>query len=129
PEAVREAAGMASRRARVVGFHHGFFPEDEEPALVEHIRSCAPGLILSGMGIPRDQAFAARWRECLPPGVCLAVGGGLDVLAGRVRRAPEGVRRLGLEWLYRLAVSPGRWRRQLALPRFAWNVLCRRILL
>ncbi len=127
PEAVREAADRVSRRGvRVAGFHHGFFEAEEEGALVDHIRRCAPGLIISGMGVPRDQAFAVRWRHRLPPGVYLAVGGGIDVLAGQARRAPERIRRMGLEWLYRLMTSPRRWRRQVALPRFAWNVLCRR---
>jgi len=44
------------------------------------------------------------------------------VIAGRIERAPALVRRLGLEWLYRLAKEPRRWRRQLALPRFVWLI-------
>ncbi len=130
PPVVQEAANRAAQRGvRVAGFHHGFFSAEEEPSLVDLIWRCAPGLILSGMGIPRDQAFAERWRDRLPPGVYLAVGGGLDILAGHAQRAPRGVRRLGMEWLYRLISSPRRWRRQIALPRFAWNVLYRRFLM
>jgi N-acetylglucosaminyldiphosphoundecaprenol N-acetyl-beta-D-mannosaminyltransferase len=51
--------------------------------------------------------------------LAVGVGGAFDFLSGRVSRAPDLVRRLGLEWLYRLAKEPWRWRRQLALPRFA----------
>ena len=130
PPVVQEAANRASQRGvRVVGFHHGFFSAEEEPPLIDLICRCAPGLILSGMGIRRDQAFAVRWRDRLPPGVYLGVGGGLNILAGHSQRAPRGVRRLGLEWLYRLISSPRRWRRQIALPRFVWNVLYRRFLM
>ena len=53
----------------------------------------------------------------------MGVGGALDYFAGVVRRAPPWVRRLGLEWFYRLLREPWRWRRQLALPRFAFLVL------
>jgi N-acetylglucosaminyldiphosphoundecaprenol N-acetyl-beta-D-mannosaminyltransferase len=49
----------------------------------------------------------------------MGVGGSLDVYAGNVVRAPSVLRRAGLEWAYRLAKEPSRWRRQLALPQFA----------
>ena len=52
----------------------------------------------------------------------MGVGGSFDVVAGRIARAPQTIRRLGLEWLYRLLKEPWRWRRQLALPRFVWLV-------
>jgi N-acetylglucosaminyldiphosphoundecaprenol N-acetyl-beta-D-mannosaminyltransferase len=54
--------------------------------------------------------------------VAIGLGGSLDYLAGEVPRAPELMRRLGLEWLYRLLREPWRWRRQLALPEFALMV-------
>ena len=51
--------------------------------------------------------------------VVVGVGGSFDLISGRVRRAPRLLRRLGLEWLFRLAREPWRWRRQRVLPRFA----------
>ncbi len=54
----------------------------------------------------------------LDVGVALGIGGTLDFLSGRVRRAPLWIRRIGLEWLYRLAIQPWRWRRQLRAARF-----------
>jgi N-acetylglucosaminyldiphosphoundecaprenol N-acetyl-beta-D-mannosaminyltransferase len=44
----------------------------------------------------------------------------VDFLAGRVRRAPGLVRRLGLEWAWRLAIQPWRFRRQAVLPVYWW---------
>ncbi len=38
-------------------------------------------------------------------------------------RKHEVLRRLGLEWLYRLARQPWRLRRQLAIPQFVWLVV------
>jgi UDP-N-acetyl-D-mannosaminuronic acid transferase (WecB/TagA/CpsF family) len=54
----------------------------------------------------------------LDVGVALGVGGVMDFLAGRVPRAPLPIRRAGLEWFFRLAVQPWRWRRQLRAARF-----------
>ena len=61
------------------------------------------------------ERFLARWSRRLDVPVCHGVGGSFDVLAGRVRRAPERWQRLGLEWLYRVKQEPRRlWKRYLA---------------
>jgi N-acetylglucosaminyldiphosphoundecaprenol N-acetyl-beta-D-mannosaminyltransferase len=36
------------------------------------------------------------------------------------------MRRVGLEWLYRLVQQPWRWRRMMVLPKFAWLVFTSR---
>jgi N-acetylglucosaminyldiphosphoundecaprenol N-acetyl-beta-D-mannosaminyltransferase len=51
--------------------------------------------------------------------IAIGVGGALDYYAGYARLAPNWMRRIGFEWLYRLASEPWRIRRQLVLPRFA----------
>ncbi|MDD4901131.1 MAG: WecB/TagA/CpsF family glycosyltransferase, partial [Patescibacteria group bacterium] len=56
--------------------------------------------------------------------VGLSVGGSFDYLTGKVRRAPRGLRRLGLEWLWRLFKQPRRWRRiYRATVIFPWRFL------
>ncbi len=84
----------------------GFQPAAAYQALVERHR---PQLVVLGMGMPRQERLAQVLRACAPA-PCLIVCGGaiLDFLGGRVRRAPAGLRRLGLEWLWRLACEPRR---------------------
>jgi len=130
PGIVEEAARRARERypgLQVVGCQHGYFPREQEPEIVSAIRRAQPHLLVTGMGVPRDQEFVCSHGDELPPGVALCVGGGLDVLAGTARRAPSFWRQAGLEWLYRLCTDPRRWRRQLALPRFCGQVLLRRL--
>ena len=55
------------------------------------------------------------------------MGGTIDVLSGAATRAPQIWQSMGLEWLYRLLENPRRWRRQLALPRYASLVLAKRL--
>jgi N-acetylglucosaminyldiphosphoundecaprenol N-acetyl-beta-D-mannosaminyltransferase len=106
----------------VTGTHNGYFRDDETPSIVQTIAQSGARLLLVGLGSPRQEYWLAehlRETEC---GAGIGVGGSFDVISGRIERAPQVVRRLGLEWLYRLVKEPWRWRRQLALPRFVWLV-------
>lgn len=107
----------------VSGSHHGYFSPGEERGVVEDIRMAHPHLLFVGMGAPREQRFLWKWRDELGAAVAMGVGGSFDVLGGAIRRAPLWMRRVHLEWLFRLIQQPSRWRRMLALPRFALAVL------
>ncbi|MEN2983257.1 MAG: WecB/TagA/CpsF family glycosyltransferase [Thermus sp.] len=119
---VAERAAAEARRlgAEVVGFHHGYFGE-EEP-VVEAVRRSAPDLLLVGMG-ERQEAFIHRHKARLGAKVAMGVGGTLDVLAGEAQRPPLWAQRLGVEWLLRVGLDPKRWRRAPRLFRFAYMVL------
>lgn len=80
-------------------------------------------IILVAYGAGKQEKWIARNMEQIPASVAIGVGGTLDFLAGRVRRAPHWVQRIGLEWLWRLILEPWRWRRQLALPKFIWTIV------
>lgn len=53
----------------------------------------------------------------------IGIGGSFDFIAGNVKRAPEWMCEVGLEWLYRLYLQPVRWKRMIKLPLFALNIL------
>jgi len=108
---------------KVAGTFSGSPREEEEAEITARIRAAAPDLLLVAYGVPAEEKWIARNRELLGVPVMIGVGGALDFAAGVTRRAPPWVRRLGLEWLHRLAKQPWRWRRQLALPRFAGLVI------
>lgn len=74
--------------------------------MVAAIKSSRPDCLFIGMPTPRKERFLARHRDELGVPFIMGVGGGLDVLAGQVRRAPPLVQRIGLEWLFRTAQEP-----------------------
>jgi N-acetylglucosaminyldiphosphoundecaprenol N-acetyl-beta-D-mannosaminyltransferase len=111
----------------VAGFAHGYFSPAEETAVCAAVNRTRPAFLFAGMGAPRQEKWLARNLTELGAGLVMGVGGGLDVLAGRVARAPSWVIRLNLEWLYRLLREPSRLRRQMALPAFALAVARRRL--
>lgn len=81
-------------------------------------------VIFVALGAPEQEKWIHRNLPKLPNcKLIIGVGGTFDYVAGKVNRAPAWVCRIGLEWLYRLAAQPSRWRRMLKLPVFALNVL------
>ncbi len=111
----------------MAGTRNGFFTSEDEPKIVQTIRESGAGLLFVGLGSPRQEMWLARNLQATGCGAAIGVGGSFDVLSGRVPRAPQMWRRLGLEWLYRLIREPHRFRRQLALPYFVWLVMLERL--
>lgn len=107
---------------QIAGTRNGFFTDEQTPAIVQAIAASGARLLFVGMGSPRQEFWLAEHLRQTGCGAGVGVGGSFDVISGRVARAPRIARRLGLEWLYRLVKEPRRWRRQLALPRFAWLI-------
>lgn len=120
-------AALAVQHNFVV-IHDGYFSAEQEPEIIGRIAALRPDMLLVAMGVPRQELWIARHideRHCTMP---VAVGALLDFLSGSVPRAPLWMRRLRLEWLFRLAVEPGRlWRRYVVgNPVFLWRVVRQR---
>jgi exopolysaccharide biosynthesis WecB/TagA/CpsF family protein len=93
----------------------GFDPEGPAAAaLLADVAASQAGLCLIALGAPKQESFAARGRALAPAVGFASIGAGLDFLAGTQVRAPEWVRRLALEWLWRALSSPRR-----LIPRYA----------
>lgn len=107
----------------VAGTQHGYFTENEEPKIVEAIRSAHPDILFVGLGFPRQEIFLARHSHQMGVPFSLTVGGAFDVWSGRVTRAPRFIQRLGIEWIFRLLQNPSRICRQLNLLKFIGLVL------
>jgi exopolysaccharide biosynthesis WecB/TagA/CpsF family protein len=129
-EVVAEVARRQRERGvRVVLARDGWFGPAEEANVVAAIREARPDLLLVAMGSPRTEHFVARHGDTLAIPLVLGVGGTFDILAGRVRRAPALIGRVGLEGLWRLASEPRRRFRSavVAPPSFLFSVLLARI--
>ena len=99
-------------RLQLVGARNGYFSDDEERAVAEEVRAASPDILFVAMSSPRKEYWLGRYARTIDVPFVMGVGGSIDVLAGITRRAPAPVRRLGLEWAYRLAQEPRRlWRR------------------
>lgn len=138
-------AELAARRLRerspglaVAGTLSPPFGFEDDPAELRRIREAVaaarPDIVFVGLGFPKQERLIAELRDVLPHAWFIGVGIALSFAAGDLPRAPVVLRRLGLEWLYRLAQEPRRlYRRYLveSLPfavRLFAGVLVRRAL-
>ncbi len=92
--------------------------DDPGPALAGRLRDAGVDVVLAAYSMEAQALFLDRHLDAIGAAAGIGVGGTLDILGGRVRRAPAPIRRAGLEWLWRLVRQPWRLRRQLDLPRF-----------
>jgi N-acetylglucosaminyldiphosphoundecaprenol N-acetyl-beta-D-mannosaminyltransferase len=92
----------------VAGYRHGYFGEEETPAVCEAIRASGARILFVAMSTPRKEYFLGDHGPSLGVPFVMGVGGSIDVVAGITRRAPLSWQRLGLEWLYRLLQEPRR---------------------
>jgi N-acetylglucosaminyldiphosphoundecaprenol N-acetyl-beta-D-mannosaminyltransferase len=104
---------------QIAGIYAGSPAPAEEDEIIERIRSAQADIVCVAYGAPAQELWIYRNLARLPAAIAIGVGGAYDFLSGRQLRAPDIMRRVGLEWLYRLYREPRRWRRMLALPRFA----------
>jgi N-acetylglucosaminyldiphosphoundecaprenol N-acetyl-beta-D-mannosaminyltransferase len=95
-----------------------------ERELVTALKTTQPDIVLVGMGFPLQEELIAKLAPQLSHGVLIGEGGTFDYdsFGGRLRKAPQTLQAVGLEWLWRLLLEPKRLRRQLAIPRFVWTV-------
>lgn len=92
----------------VRGTAQGYFSIEEEDALIERINRSRAGILFVGFGVPLQEQWIARNRHRLQIPVVMGVGGLFDYYSGRIPRAPEGIRSLKCEWIWRLAMEPRR---------------------
>jgi N-acetylglucosaminyldiphosphoundecaprenol N-acetyl-beta-D-mannosaminyltransferase len=112
----RDRMVAAHPRLRVVAASAGA----PDAATAGRLHDSQPEIVLAAFGAGRQERFLEEQLGSIGAAAGIGVGGALDFLAGRVRRAPEVVRRVGLEWAWRLAIQPWRFRRQAVLPVYWW---------
>jgi N-acetylglucosaminyldiphosphoundecaprenol N-acetyl-beta-D-mannosaminyltransferase len=124
---VAQAAAKALERdhpgLRVGGTLEGSARSDEAAAICARVRESGAQVLAVAFGVPKQELWLSRHLGQSGAHVGIGVGGSLDYLAGRVPRAPMMLRRLGLEWTFRLARQPWRLPRMLRGAPFFWEML------
>jgi N-acetylglucosaminyldiphosphoundecaprenol N-acetyl-beta-D-mannosaminyltransferase len=94
------------------GVQHGYFGAAEEEAVIACIAKARPDVLLVAFGEPRQTLWLERHLVETGATVGIGVGGLFDFYSGRIPRAPQWMRRRGLEWIYRLYQEPRRLARR-----------------
>lgn len=123
---VAEAAAANARKAqpalKVAGVCDGFVADDEA---VRRVNAARPDILLVARGVPLQEKWIAAHLAELDCACAIAVGGLFDFVSGRIPRAPAWMRRLGVEWTWRLLQEPRRMFRRYVFgnPLFIWRVM------
>lgn len=111
------ANGVAKRAAKnllkkhknlkISGIHNGYFENEDE--IIQKIQRADPDILIVCMGFPKQEKFVFKYKKELSNvKVITCLGGALDVWSGRKMRAPSVVRKIHLEWFWRIAGEPRR---------------------
>lgn len=99
--------------------------KQEDRNIVDMINSKKPDIVWVGLGAPKQEIWMAEHLGRIHATAMIGVGAAFDFHSGNVKWSPDWIRKLGLEWVYRLAQNPRRmWRRNLDSPLFLTMVLC-----
>ena len=113
----------------IAGYHDGYFfgnkEGNDEEAVVTKIRESGAKLLFVAITSPKKENFINKWQDKLGVDFVMGVGGTFDVVAGKVKRAPQWMQKSGLEWLYRVMQEPRRmWKRYLVTnSKFAYFLI------
>lgn len=108
--------GVAKKTADVLqerfsGLRVAGWSEDVD---ISKFRQVDISIFFVALGAPKQELWIAQHRKALQAQgvkIVMGVGGAFDFISGNIKRAPQVMRKLGLEWLWRLAMEPGRLRR------------------
>lgn len=115
-----------------VAFHFGGKPDIETLEFIkkeigEKNSNNKIDILFVAFGSPKQELWINENLQNLPAKITIGVGGAFDFISGRVKRAPLWMRRMGLEWLFRLIIQPWRIKRQASLIRFIYIVIKEKI--
>lgn len=108
-----------------IAVHDGFFGEEESAEVADLIEQHKLDILLVAMGTPKQEKWVARHIRPEHARLVMSVGALFDFVAGEVPRAPMVVRRMRMEWLYRVMQEPRRLSSRYFVggPVFFWHVL------
>ena len=99
---------------------------DSGEKIITEINKTRPDILFVSLrGICRQEKFIAENLNKVPSvKIAMGVGGSFDFITGRIKRAPKLMRKIGLEWLWRLFMQPWRLKRIFtATIKFSWLII------
>ena len=93
----------------IAGYRSGFFNKTQELEIANQIVESKANILFVAMSSPLKENFLNKYKEIFNNiNFIMGVGGSFDVIAGKVKRAPLWIQKIGLEWLFRVYQEPGR---------------------
>ena len=112
---------------RIVGTYTPPFRDlsvEEENNLLTMVHEVRPDIVWVGISTPRQERFMQTYLHRLDTTLMFGVGAAFDFHTGRIKDAPDWVKKIGMQWMHRLLQDPRHlWRRYLRNnPAFLWHI-------
>lgn len=110
-EVVEKTAEVLSRQhpnLKIAGIHNGYFKENQWNEMKEILKEKKPKIVFVGITSPIKEYLVEYLQSEGLNCVFMGVGGSFDVISGLIPRAPLWMRRMNLEWLFRVIQEPRR---------------------
>jgi N-acetylglucosaminyldiphosphoundecaprenol N-acetyl-beta-D-mannosaminyltransferase len=91
---------------------------EEDQAVVDMINAARPDIVWVGLGLLKQEEWIADHIGRIDAPWLVGVGAAFDYHSGAIPWAPPLLRRLGLEWLFRLILQP-----RLRARRYWWSLV------
>lgn len=105
-------AGKAARNIKhrypgikIVGTYAG---SPDDPATLYLVKRSKPDILLVAFGAPKQDKFIYHLKKMTNIPLAMGVGGTFDYIAGTASYAPKWMRKIGLEWFWRMITQPSR---------------------
>ncbi|NLD91266.1 MAG: WecB/TagA/CpsF family glycosyltransferase [Fibrobacter sp.] len=120
----RDKIHSISKSCNIIECISGFLEMNEYITLLEKYKNI--DCIFVGMGSPKSEQFISIVKDACPNAVIWHIGGGtINFFAGELVEAPLLMRKIGMQWLHRLCMEPGKmWKRYiLGNPEFLFRII------
>ncbi|MBA3678677.1 WecB/TagA/CpsF family glycosyltransferase [Candidatus Saccharibacteria bacterium] len=124
PESIKLAIQKIFPKLKYIEVWNGYFLPSDEKNITTQIAHAKLDILFVAMGFTRQELFIDRNLNNNLATVMIGEGGTFDYneFGGSIKRAPVGVQKIGLEWLWRLFRQPKRIKRQLSIPKFIFSI-------
>jgi N-acetylglucosaminyldiphosphoundecaprenol N-acetyl-beta-D-mannosaminyltransferase len=113
-------------RLEIAGYRNGYFGPADDAEVVGEVRTAEPDMLFAAMSSPRKEYWLAEHKHELGVPFVMGVGGAIDAVAGVTRRAPMWVRKIGMEWFFRMVQEPRRLVRRFMIGNAKFALLLTR---
>ncbi|MEX0594557.1 MAG: WecB/TagA/CpsF family glycosyltransferase [Patescibacteria group bacterium] len=86
----------------------GFSNADPSEQTALEVRKKNPDVVFVAYGAPVQELWIAQNKDKITAKIMVGVGGTFDMVSGKLRRAPDWMLKMHLEWLWRLYLQPKR---------------------
>jgi len=109
---------------QVVATFDGYKDMNNMPELIDRVNALNPDVVLIALGNPLQELWMLNNAAVLNAPLLVGVGALFDFLSNNVKRAPTWMRRIKLEWFYRLCIEPKRLLKRYTIDVIKFFFLC-----